>query len=142
MKHQTLEELLSIADVHPRPTHVPMTRNQRLERWAELLEKNPGRALAALEGTEHQSWRSRHVCRAGDSPITVAFEDPLLRAQGMQNDTYGEAKSFFELSDARLHEIVCDCRTGSTMQASRAARQVRKAVGFQFASWLQRMFSY
>jgi hypothetical protein len=24
----------------------------------------------------------------------------------MQNDTYGEAKSFFELSDRRLHEIV------------------------------------
>ena len=140
MKHQTLNQLLSIAEVHPEPTHVSMTRNQRLERWAELLERNPDRALAALEGTERQSREARHVCRASDSPITVAFEDPLLRAEGMQNDTYGEAKSFFELSDWRLHEIVCDCRTGSTMQASRAARQVRKAVGGGWASWLRKMF--
>ena len=141
MKHQTRNQLLSIAEVHPEPTHAFMTRNQRLERWAELLEKNPDRALVALEGTEHLSRGARHVCRAADSPIRVAFDDPLLRGEGMQNDTYGEAKSFFQISDWRLHEIVCDCRTGSTMQASRAAHQVRKSIGGGWASRLRKMFS-
>ncbi len=64
MKHQTLNQLLSIAEVHPEPTHAFMTRNQRLERWAELLEKNPDRALAALEGTEHLSRNP-----SADSPV-------------------------------------------------------------------------
>ena len=142
MKHQTRNQLLSIAEVHPEPTHAFMTRNQRLERWAELLDKNPDRALAALEGTEHLSSGARHVCRADDSPITVAFDDPLLRAEGLKNDSYGEAKRFFELSDWRLHEIVCDCRTGSTMPASRAAHQVRKSLRGGWASWLRKMVSY
>jgi hypothetical protein len=141
MKHQTRNQLLSVAEVHAEPTQASMTRNQRLERWAELLESNPNRALAALEGTEHLSEEARSVCRIVNSPITVAFDDPLLRAEGLQNDTYGEAKRFFELSDWRLHEIVCDCNTGSTMQASRAARQVGKAVGGGWASWLRKMFA-
>jgi hypothetical protein len=63
MKHQTRDQLLSIAAVHPAPTNASMTRNQRLERWAELLEKNPDRALAALEGTERLFGEVRHECR-------------------------------------------------------------------------------
>ena len=58
----------------------------------------------------------------------MAFADPVLRLQGMQSDTYGEAKRFFELSDRALHNIVCYCHVGATMQAGRAARYVRFAI--------------
>ncbi len=128
MKHQTLDELLSIAEVHPELTHVPMHRDKRLERWAELLESNPSRALTTLEGTEYQPLEARHLSRADGSPITVAFDDPVLRAEGLRNDTYGEAKRFFEISDRQLHEVVCDCLSGPATEASRAARQVRRAI--------------
>jgi hypothetical protein len=43
MKHQTLEHLQTIAKVHTDRPHSRMTRNERLDRWAELLEEIPGR---------------------------------------------------------------------------------------------------
>ena len=64
-----------------------------------------------------------------DSPIAVAFNDPVLRAEGMKDDTYGEARRFFDLTDWQLHEIVCHCHFGDTMVAKTAARRVRNAIG-------------
>jgi hypothetical protein len=58
----------------------------------------------------------------------VAFNDRILRAEGLADDSYGEAKRFFELTDNQLHEIVCYCHVGASMQASRAAQGVRAAI--------------
>jgi hypothetical protein len=46
----------------------------------------------------------------------------------LADDSYGEAKRFFELTDNQLHEIVCYCHVGASMQSSRAARCVRAAI--------------
>lgn len=137
MKHQSLEQLHIVAEVRPDLLHPAMTRTQRLERWAELLERRPDRTLTALEGTEHRPLSERDTMRVNDSPISVAFEDTVLREDGLAEDSYGEAKRFFELTDSQLHEIVCYCHVGSSMQASRAAHCVRAAIegrGF-FAGW-------
>ena len=128
MQHQSIEKLQIIAEAGLSEVFSPMTRAQRLERWAELLEREPTRRLAALPGTEHMSRESRDLARCLESPISMAFADPVLRLQGMQSDTYGEAKRFFELSDRALHNIVCYCHVGATMQAGRAARYVRFAI--------------
>ncbi|MFC3204684.1 hypothetical protein [Aquamicrobium soli] len=128
MKHQTLEQLHAVAEVQPTPAPLGMTRNQRLERWSELLTRDPKRMLTTLEGTEHRPMRTRVSMRAEGSPITVAFQDDVLREEGLANDSYGEAKRFFELTDNELHEIVCSCHVGATMQASRAAHRVRGAI--------------
>ncbi|RWG60919.1 MAG: hypothetical protein EOQ64_00345 [Mesorhizobium sp.] len=139
MKHQTLDQLHAVADINPL---VPLTtRTEKIERWAELLERNPLRCLAALTGTEYLYPGMREEARAAGSPLTVAFEDPLLRASGLQSDTYGEAKRFFELSDWQLHEVVCNCHTGATMQASWAAGRVRRIVtGNRIFAWLRSRF--
>ena len=110
MQHQTLEHLKAVAEVHPDPTRPVMTRSERLERWAELLERRPERRLATLHGTEYQGGG------AG------------LRAEGLKDDSYGEAKRFFELSDWQLHEVVCYCHFGETVTGARAARHVRAAM--------------
>ena len=128
MQHQSIKELQIVAEAGLSEVFLPMTRAQRLERWAELLEREPRRILAALPGTEHMSPENRELARCVKSPISVAFADPHLRLQGMQSDTYGEAKRFFELSDRLLHNIVCYCHVGATMQAGRAARCVRQAI--------------
>lgn len=107
MKHQTLEHLHTVAEVRPDLQHLEMTRTQRLQRWAELLDFQPYRTLAALEGTEHRPQVERNTMRAAGSPISVAFEDTVLRDAGLSDDSYGEAKRFFELTDNQLHEIVC-----------------------------------
>lgn len=129
MRHQTLDQLHTVAEVRRDLTHPRMDRTQRLERWAELLEQQPSRLLAALAGTEYRSPPERDVMRGEGTPISVAFEDPLLRDEGLKDDSYGQAKSFFELTDNQLHEIVCYCHVGATMQAYRAAQSVRYAIG-------------
>ncbi|AZO05536.1 hypothetical protein EOA27_01450 [Mesorhizobium sp. M2A.F.Ca.ET.037.01.1.1] len=141
MKHQTSYELQSVAIVD-RLGLIPLaTRRQRIERWAELLDRNPQRCLSALTGTEYVDPGVRERVRADGSPLAVAFDDPLLRAAGLQSDTYGEAKRFFELSDWQLHDVVCSCHTGATMQASWAAARVRRIVkGNRILGWLRSRF--
>ena len=129
MKHQTLEQLKDAALVHPDRPLPAMTRSERLQRWAELLEREPDRRLGSLPGTEYQLPEARDGMRSAGSPVTVAFEDPILRAQGLKNDTYGEAKRFFEINDRQLHGIVCYCHHGATLTAGTAARHVRAAIG-------------
>ena len=128
MRHQTLDQLQTVADVGCDPIHRPMTREQRLLRWAELLEQRADRSLAALAGTEHQPPILREIMRSSGSALTVAADDPILRAEGLQDDTYGEAKRFFEVSDRQLHDIVCYCHVGAIMPASRAAQMVRGVI--------------
>jgi hypothetical protein len=118
----------AIAEVHAHPAQIGMSRTQRLERWAKLLDDQPHRILTALEGTEHRPPPERVTMRAEGSPISVAFNDQILRAEGLADDSYGEAKRFFELTDNQLHEIVCYCHVGASMQASRAAQGVRAAI--------------
>ncbi|MET0941422.1 MAG: hypothetical protein ABWY13_08665 [Mesorhizobium sp.] len=129
MKHQTLEQLQTVAEVHPGQQRLVMTRGERLERWAGLLEKEPDRQLGTLAGTEYQPAGTRQTMRSAGSAITVAFDDAVFRADGLENDTYGEAKRFFELTDWQLHDIVCYCHFGATMRAGTAARRVRAAIG-------------
>ena len=137
MKHQTLDELHAIAQVGNLAPYSAMTRNQRIERWGELLEQHPTRRLAALTGTEHLGPDGRDAAREAGSPITVALEDPVLRALGLKTDTYGEAKRFFELTDWQLHHIVCSCHVGATMEAGWAATRVRATMsGHGFFAWL------
>ena len=126
MKHQTFEELNEVAEVEA--SFPAMTRAQRLERWAMLLERNPDRCLAAFPGTENMTLDVRDKSQSLGSALSIAFNDPTLRAEGLKSDTYGESKRFFELTDWQLHAIVCHCHVGGTMKAGWAAVQVRSAI--------------
>lgn len=134
MQHRTLEQLKRMASIHhiarpqDKPRVRPMAQRQRLERWAFLLRQHPDRRLHSLPGTEFEPPERRAMMRHGKSPISVAFDDPLLRAAGLRNDTYGEAKRFFGLSDTQLHNIVCFCRSGEFISATAAGYGVRAAI--------------
>jgi predicted acyl esterase len=128
MKHQALEQLQILAEVdqdYPRQT---LTRSQRLERWAQLLEQNPERRLSTLHQTEYQPASQRAAMRGDSTPISVAFDDPVLRAAGLEDDSYGEAKRFFQLSDRQLHNVICYCHFGATVNAATAAYYIRRLV--------------
>jgi len=128
MKHHALEQLQNVANVnldYPRPA---MSRRERLERWADLLERSPRRSLSTLHETEHQPTEERAVMHVDHSPISVAFADPLLRSEGLESDHYGEARRFFELSDHQLHRVVCFCHFGTSVNAVAAAHQVRALI--------------
>ncbi|QRM53745.1 hypothetical protein [Sinorhizobium sp. BG8] len=125
MKHHAVEHLQIVAKVEHEYPARPMSRLERLERWAELLERNPHRLLSTLHQTEYQPAALRAAMRDDDTPISVAFEDPVLRAAGLEDDSYGSAKQFFELSDKQLHKVICYCHFGATVSAATAARYIR-----------------
>ena len=126
-EHQTLDQLKAVAEVDECYPNT-LLRTGRLARWAERLECSPHRRLFTLHETEHQSTQVRDDMRGDDTPISIAFRDPVLRASGMASDTYGEAKRFFELTDWQLHDVVCYCHFGETISAGTAARQVRSII--------------
>ncbi len=127
MKLKTLEELKQVAQVRPPLARDRMSNRQRLERWAEVLELAPQRYLRSLFETEYMSRRRRYALREDNSPVTVAFEDSVLRAEGLESDRYGDALKFFELSDDELHHMVCYCHHGPTMAPRAVATRVRAA---------------
>jgi len=121
MEHKTLAELERAAEAIP----IPLTRSERLERWAAALAKLGGARLNSLLRTEYVAPEALAQVRADNSPLSVAAEDPVLRVAGLKNDTFGESMRFFELSEHELHRIVCYCHYGETMSAEEAAHRVR-----------------
>ncbi len=143
MKLKTLEELKQVAEVHPPLKRDRMPKRQRLERWAEVLELAPQRHLRSLYETEYGSRRRRYALREDNSPLTVAFEDSVLRAEGLESDRYGDALKFLELSNGQLHHIVCYCHNGTTMAPRAVAARVRLAAGrTERKSFVRRMILY
>jgi hypothetical protein len=103
-----------------------MTRRERLERWVELLDREPLRLLQSLGEIEFRPRAERHMMRADNSPLTVAFEDPVLRAEGLISDRLGDAIKFFELSEGQAHRVLCSCLSGQATQARTFAARVRR----------------
>ena len=122
MKYKNWEQIAREADVYPAGG---MSRSERLERWAELLAQQPDRRLSTIDGTEFGFRQARRAKRADDSPLTVAFQDPVLRAEGLRGDRVGDALDFFELSEGDVHHLVCFCHYGQTVSAGAVAARLR-----------------
>jgi hypothetical protein len=126
MKHRTSAELKDFADVID-PQN--LSKKELLERWAVALEKRKGARLRTLRETENKPMKQQSALRQENSPLTVAFEDPVLRSAGLTNDTFGEVARFFGLSHWQLHEVVCSCLSGETVAAEVVAARVRRLSG-------------
>lgn len=128
MRLKTLDELRQVAEVRSSLGRDRMSKQERLERWADVLEAAPQCYLRSLYETEYASRRRRYALREDDSPLSVAFQDPVLRAEGLKGDRYRDAIDFFELSDDDLHYLVCYCYHGPTMTPKAVASRVRTAA--------------
>ncbi len=128
MRRQSLKQVQKTANVYHRLPQLDLSSQRgRLERWNELLRQEPIRLLTTFTNTEYLSPEVRDRLRCDDSPVSVAFADPLLREAGLAGDSYGDAKRFFSLSDRQLHRIVCYCHHGAQTYAAGVACQVRAA---------------
>lgn len=125
MEHKPVEKLRSVAEVHEFKQGF-LSRRERLERWAELLERQPKRRLRSLGEIEFVPEEKRPELRSDESPITVAFEDPVLRADGLRSDKLGDAMEYFDLSERAAHRLLCSCMNGWSMEAGSTARKVRR----------------
>ena len=129
MEHKTLDKLRNVAEIAPNWLGArQLSRAERLECWADALEGEAGKRLTTLFEIEHQPPAKRAALRADDSLLTVAFNDPRLRAEGLAGDTVGDAVAFFGVSERDLHEIVCFCHHGPTIAARTAAAQICRAA--------------
>ncbi len=112
-----------------------------LKALAVDIERNLGKPVSEIglpvtietrTGDTPSHKRQRQKLSPPDILLTTPEQLALLIAGA-------DAKRFFELTDRQLHEIVCYCHVGLSMQASRAAYSVRRAIrdrGF-IASLLQ-----
>jgi hypothetical protein len=48
MEHKPLKDLSHVADLLPETPKCSMNRRERLERWIQVLNREPGRALRTL----------------------------------------------------------------------------------------------
>jgi hypothetical protein len=128
MKHQPIHEIDGLADIAQvqGPT---LSRRERLQRWADLLNRDPHRQLKALSRVEFYAERERALLRGENTPISVAVADPVLREAGLHGDTLGDAQAFFELSAAEAHYLLCDCHFLGQMDGKGVAQRIRKVAG-------------
>lgn len=126
MEHRTHAEFDGLATII-RPQK--LTKKELLERWALALERRKGARLRTLRETEHKPAKERSALREENSPLTVAFEDPVLRSAGLTSDRFGEVARFFGLSHWQLHDVVCGCHFGETVAAQTVAARVRRLSG-------------
>lgn len=85
-----------------------MTRNDKLERWASVVEKYQ-HYLIQFDRLEHRTPVERERCSQPGSALDLASQDPVLKDAGLTGGTVGEVKKFFELSDQQIHEFSCNC---------------------------------
>jgi hypothetical protein len=126
MKHRTLDAIRLDAEVVPVAPEADgrARRRRRLERLAGLLERRGG-IVNLLTQIEFLSSAERAETRADSSPLTVAYQDPILREEGLAGDTLGEAVTFFSLSDDEAHHLFCDCHYIRPTQSDMVAARVR-----------------
>jgi len=128
MEHRTLAEIKRTALTTPLETSAPkMSRREKLERWAALLERHSG-PLLPLMRVEYLPEYARKMLRGDDTPLTVAYKDPHLQAEGLKSDRLGDGMTFFELTDQEAHHLLCDCHYCGTMTAENVAARARFAA--------------
>ena len=133
MKHQRIDELGAVAEIVPFQTR-KMSRRERLERWAVLLDRNPGK-LNALTRIEYLTLAERLEARADNSPLEIAYGDPVLRDDGLASDRLGDAMAFFDLSEHDAHRLFCDCHYAGSMTGAGLAKRLRRVAQGGLRAW-------
>ncbi|MDB5643817.1 MAG: hypothetical protein JWN07_3134 [Hyphomicrobiales bacterium] len=127
MELKSIADLRSIAEITPAVLN--LTRAQKIAIWVDALNKDTARVLHPLPEIEWVAPAQRAGLRVEGSPLTVAFNDPALRAAGLVSDKLGDGLAFFEMTEAEAHDTLCSCRYGRTMTAGAASKRIGKLKG-------------
>lgn len=128
MEHRTLQEISSMFVTAPvMEAGRAMTRREKLEHWASLLERHEG-VLQPLDGIEFLVPEKRRTLRHDRSPLALAYRDPIFRAQHLKSDQLGDSMAFFELTAREAHRLLCECHWVRNIAGRVLARHVRFAA--------------
>jgi hypothetical protein len=115
---------LSSEDIAKVAVPIPMTRADKLERWASLVERsNAGLALYDRIECRTQADLDAVEVAIHNTAFGIATRDPVLVEAGLTDHTIGGIQRFFELSAAELHEFSCNC--GGEISNAEQARRLR-----------------
>jgi hypothetical protein len=125
MHHRTLDEITQVATIFPagKPPSSEV-RRERLRRLATVLDEHVG-PIHLLSEIEYLSRSDFSTARCDCSPLALAFEDSVLRRQGLTSDRLGDAMTFFGLSSFEAHHLFCDCHYGGSADPRIVAQRVR-----------------
>jgi hypothetical protein len=127
-----VEDLVSALPIKEEPR--PMTRKEKLMRWAKLVRESTNHRLYIFHRLEHMDdmmLRAPTYFVANDSTFGIAMMDPVFSDLGLKGEphilpgqetgTIRQAMDFFELTRDQLHEFSCDCggRIDNEMMATR-----------------------
>lgn len=105
-----------------------MSRTERLERWASVLEGYDQTPLSPFREVEFLAGATVAPLRQANSPLSVAYDDPVLRRAGLESDRYGEGTDFFGLSRGQSHRLLCSCGYMGAMRGTEVAKRIRHIV--------------
>lgn len=105
-----------------------MSRREKLERWVTVLEGCGSESLRPFHDLEFIAARDQNGLRVANSPLTVAYRDPLLRQAGLGSDRFGDGVDFFGLSRRQAHRVLCSCGYLGRMRATEVARRIRRLI--------------
>ena len=141
MKHQTPEQLREAAAIVAAHPLTRMTRRERLNRWADLLDQQPGQ-MEALYRIEYLPDAERRAYRGGDrTPLAAAYRDPVLRGDGLSGDTLGDAMDYFEMTDDDAHRLLCDCHYAGSLTGHGLAARLRRYASGGVVAWAESIFA-
>ena len=121
---------------------IPMSRDDKLERWASLIERSSER-IFIFHRLEYRSHDELARLANPGSAFAIAAADPVLKVAGLNSECVGEGMRFFELSKDDVHAFSCDC-SGSISNSSMAGRvrglksSVPKTGIKRLLGWLKR----
>ena len=128
MKYRTLDEIVPEAKVVPaEPMTMRALRRQRLERLAMVLDGYEG-SLQLMSRVEFLSKHERLLYRLDHSPLWIAYQDPVLREQGLAGDRMGDAIVFFDLTWSEAHHLFCDCHYTAGITSRTIADRMRSVA--------------
>ncbi len=102
-----------------------MSRYDRLERWASVLERSDPISLTPFRDVELLPLAARAGLRTANSPLARAWQDPVLRRAGLSSDRLGDGAAFFGLSRRQTHRVLCSCGYMGLMRPNEVARRIR-----------------
>jgi hypothetical protein len=102
-----------------------MSRYERLDRWATVLERSPTTSLTPFRDVELLDAEMRAELQTSNSPLAIAYADPVLRRAGLDSDRFGDGSVFFGLSRFQAHRVLCSCGYFGTMESTEVARRIR-----------------
>jgi hypothetical protein len=83
----------------------PVTKRQRLQRFADVIQSGPPCPLHLFINLEYRDAGEWKYLSHPGSPFALAAQDNVLHAAGLRSGSVGDAQRFFELSREELAEF-------------------------------------